>query len=247
MMHERPRVVVIANAGALVNVAVSRALRSSPVRIAVVEQERREADLVAGEIAQLLGESAVIAVPLDLAGGATGDDVCTRILSSFGHIDIWVNGYRAPKREAGEVLHQSGASSGVAGVLRRTIDCCSIVGAYMLTEGRGVIVNLHSVAADHHERGQVAESTLAGGVRALTHALGVEWASRGVRVVGIACGGAAFDDDRGAVKRRAVPVGRGPTPEDVADAVAYVTSERASFLTAETLVLDGAWTAYQMF
>jgi NAD(P)-dependent dehydrogenase (short-subunit alcohol dehydrogenase family) len=90
----------------------------------------------------------------------------------------------------------------------------------------------------------------------LTQALGVEWASRGVRVVGIAPGALTTDFSQGGTSEgsdvvrayeRRTPLRRIGTVEEVAEAVLYLTGEEASYVTAETMRVDGGWTAYQLF
>jgi len=121
------------------------------------------------------------------------------------------------------------------------MNACLAIAQQMASRGGGVIVNVMSIAALQHERGYFAESTLAGGLRSLTESLGVEWAASGPRVVGVAWGGLA------PANVRRLPSKRPGTDDDVADAVLFVASSDASFLTAETLVVDGGWSTYHMF
>ncbi len=107
-----------------------------------------------------------------------------------------------------------------------------------------------------HHAGWAAESITKAGLVALTEALGVEWAGRGVRVVGIAPGvidtaptrtGFESGGAAQATYERRTPLRRLGTVEEIAEAALYLTSADASYLTAETLRVDGGWTAYQMF
>jgi NAD(P)-dependent dehydrogenase (short-subunit alcohol dehydrogenase family) len=90
----------------------------------------------------------------------------------------------------------------------------------------------------------------------LTQALGVEWAKRGVRVVGIAPGVVRTD----LVERimaegwaseplyeRRTPMHRLGKVEEIAEAALFLASDRARYITAETLRVDGGWSAYQLF
>jgi NAD(P)-dependent dehydrogenase (short-subunit alcohol dehydrogenase family) len=79
--------------------------------------------------------------------------------------------------------------------------------------------------------------------------LGIEWAKRGVRVVGVLAGPLATgqaDEERRTLERRS-PMHRLGMREEVAEAVLYVASDQASYVVGETLRVDGGWTAYQLF
>jgi NAD(P)-dependent dehydrogenase (short-subunit alcohol dehydrogenase family) len=73
---------------------------------------------------------------------------------------------------------------------------CREVGKLMLVRGRGVIVNVASIAAESHLPGQLAYCVSKAGVAALTRGLGQEWAPRGIRVVAIAPGYVQTDMNR---------------------------------------------------
>jgi NAD(P)-dependent dehydrogenase (short-subunit alcohol dehydrogenase family) len=79
----------------------------------------------------------------------------------------------------------------------------------------------------------------------LTQALGVEWAARGVRVVGLATGMTPDSDTVAALRR--VPLRRPADPSEVAAAAVFLASDGASYIVGETLPVDGGWRAYQLF
>ena len=126
----------------------------------------------------------------------------------------------------------------------------------MLACGTGVIVNIASVIGCKPIEGRVAYGTAKAGLMALTEALGVEWAGRGVRVVGVAPAVVMTDMVRKGIAEgsatveayeRRTPMRRLGTPDEVAGAVLYLASDEASYITAETLPVDGGWIAYQLF
>ena len=90
----------------------------------------------------------------------------------------------------------------------------------------------------------------------LTQALGIEWAKRGVRVVAVAPGPILTElvqqviaDGKASVEMyvKRTPLHQLGTVEDVAEAVLFLASDEASYITAETLRVDGGWVAYQLF
>jgi NAD(P)-dependent dehydrogenase (short-subunit alcohol dehydrogenase family) len=115
--------------------------------------------------------------------------------------------------------------------------CC------MRDRGEGVIVVVGTVDGYHSESGGAVRSMVQGGMLGLVRGLGVEWAPSGIRVIGVA---RSIVPTRSGASRTP-PIGRHPTAAEVAEAVAFVASADASYLTAETIRVDGGFVAYQMF
>lgn len=114
--------------------------------------------------------------------------------------------------------------------------------------GGGAIVNIASVSGIRGEVYQSAYAAAKGGVITLTKAAAAEYARRGVRVNTVCPGGIDTDGMRYYLKRmpemrertlNAHAMGRLARPEEIADAVVYLCSEKASFITGHDLVVDG--------
>ncbi|MGY0388374.1 SDR family NAD(P)-dependent oxidoreductase [Nocardioides sp. WG-D5] len=137
--------------------------------------------------------------------------------------------------------------------IRRTYDV-NLVGPTLvaraavssLAEG-GVIVNISSGAATLGSPGEYVHYAAAkAGIDALTKGLGLEVAALGIRVVAVAPGLTETDlhaatGDPGRIERMApqIPLGRASSPDEVAEAVAWLMSDKASYVTATTLRVAG--------
>lgn len=126
----------------------------------------------------------------------------------------------------------------------------------MLEQGLGVIVNIASVGGIQHIEGRVAYSVPKAGLIMLTQALGIEWAKRGVRVVGIAPGVVmtemvqkSLDEGTASLDAylRRTPMRRLGSIEEIAEAVLFLASDQASYIVGEVMRVDGGWAAYQLF
>ena len=122
---------------------------------------------------------------------------------------------------------------------------------HMRDNGGGCIVNIASINGIHPSPNCGAYAAAKGGVMALTQHMSVEWGQFGIRVNAIAPGfidagmSAPFYANQTIRENRAgaVPLGRLGTAEDVANAVLFLASDESSFVTGESLVVDGGGVA----
>ena len=135
---------------------------------------------------------------------------------------------------------------------RGTFLCCKHAIPGMVARGGGTIVNIGSVAGLVGLRNRAAYCASKGAVIALTRALAVDHVGDGVRV-NVVCPGTVDSPwvqrlvhDAGEsldALRARQPMGRLGTPEEIADAVLYLASDAAAFVTGSSLVIDGGLTA----
>jgi 3-oxoacyl-[acyl-carrier protein] reductase len=171
-------------------------------------------------------------------------------------IDVWVNNLFVEHKGAAETLAHEAWRESIDLILSGAFYCSQAVGRHVLRQGWGVIINVTSIDGYKAVEGNVAPCASHAGLVMLTQALGVEWAGRGIRVVGIAPGAiatdfpqktAGADPDPRKVYEHRTPLRRLGTVEEIAETVLYLAGEEASYVTAETMKVDGGWTAYQMF
>ncbi|MFO7766795.1 MAG: SDR family oxidoreductase [Pelovirga sp.] len=124
---------------------------------------------------------------------------------------------------------------------------CSKYGIPLLRTSRGAIVHIASTRALQSEANTEAYSAGKGGVVALTHAMAMSLGPQ-IRVNCISPGWIHVTDDTLQPRDHAQhPAGRVGAPEDIADLVAYLISERAGFITGQNLVVDGGMTRKMIY
>jgi glucose 1-dehydrogenase len=118
----------------------------------------------------------------------------------------------------------------------------------MIKQGDGGrIINISSIHEDWPMPGNAPYCVAKGGVRMLTRTAGVELAAHGIRVVGVAPGAVDTPIDKATLAdpsqrtrlEASIPLGRVAEPAEIAELVAFLASDRASYSTATTFVVDG--------
>lgn len=131
--------------------------------------------------------------------------------------------------------------------------CTQAVGKVMLEQGRGVILSISSIGGLGAWPLRTAYNSAKAAVISLTENVGCEWARRGVRVVAVAPGVTRtamlqqmVDEGIATLERynKRTPMGRVGEVEEIASVVQFLVSDRASYITATTVTVDGGWTAW---
>jgi NAD(P)-dependent dehydrogenase (short-subunit alcohol dehydrogenase family) len=190
-------------------------------------------------------------VPSDVSDRPSLENLLTQTLEHFGKVDILINCAgrikRAPTLTFPEDEWQGIIDTNLTGTLR----ACQIFGKHMLDRGYGRIVNIASLNSFVALAEVAAYAASKAAVASLTRSLAVEWSRHGVLVNAIAPGvfrtalNAQLLDStpRGKELLMRTPMGRFGKTEEVVGAAVYLSSDAASYVTGQTLVVDGGFLA----
>jgi len=211
----------------------------------VLLNSRKRDDI--GQVAACLTNNPQL-LEADLAPAGAGTALAQRVINEYGGVDILVNNAGiAMRRTPGELTEadvDEVFNINVRGLLMLTTG----LGETMIERGGGSIVNISSVAGVIGPLGRVAYSGTKGAVDAMTRALAADWGCHGIRVNSVAPG--IITTDIWEESRRTIPglienmeagvsLRRWGESQDVANVVLFLASDLASYVTGETITVDG--------
>ncbi len=247
------RVIVVSGGAGGLGEEVSARLAAEGARLVIADLDAAQAEAKAANIEA--GGGHAIGITCDIANPEQCEALAQATLAKFGQLDGLVNcaGFSRP--------HDS--ISLPPADWARMVDV-QLNGAFYfaqacakrMTKAGGAIVFITSTNAEAAFPRRAAYCCAKAGVAMLTKVLAIEWAEKGIRVnaVGPAYVAtemtqrniAAGNVNEAQIKAR-IPLGRLAQPADVADAVSFLLSEKASFITGHSLYVDGGWLAYGYF
>jgi NAD(P)-dependent dehydrogenase (short-subunit alcohol dehydrogenase family) len=241
------QVAVITGGGTGIGLAIAKRLGSLGARIAIASRD--SANLEKGSAALREAGVDALAIQLDVRKPEQVDEMVERTVKHFGSLDILVNNAAGNFICRAEELSPNGWNAVIGIVLNGTFYCSRAVGRYMIARKRGG--SIVSILANYiwtGSPGTIHSAAAKAGVMSMTQTLAVEWAPHGIRVNAVAPGpiespGAARQlwSTPEAVERitSMVPMRRWGTPEEVADAVAFLSAPQSGYITGEVLTIDG--------
>ncbi|TCN37928.1 NAD(P)-dependent dehydrogenase (short-subunit alcohol dehydrogenase family) [Kribbella orskensis] len=236
------RVAVVTGGGSGIGRATAARLVAEGIRVAVLDI----GDVTAGD--------AKLVLRADVTDPYSVQSAFTQIVDTFGRIDVLVNNAGITGSAEATVCHQTPIEEWdrVQAVnVRGPFLCTRAALPTMLAQGTGHVITVASVAGLIAFPGRCAYTASKGAAVMFTRSVAVDYASSGIRANAV-CPGMVetpmtkwrLDQPelRAQVESK-IPMGRVAQPDEIADAIALLASDRLAYLTGHTLVLDGGWSA----
>lgn len=193
---------------------------------------------------EALGRKA-LALELDVTDYAKLTQGINKILDKFGKVDILVNNAGITKDSLMLRMGDAEWDAVISVNLKGTFNCTKAVSRLMLKQRYGKIINVASIIGIIGNAGQANYSASKAGIIALTKTAAKELASRNINVNAVAPGfiqtemTARLPEGVKEKMQEAIPLGRFGSPGDVAAVCVFLASEDASYITGQTIIVDG--------
>ena len=252
-MTTQPQVAAITGGASGIGWALAQTFADAGYSVCVLDLDGKASADRAGELAgPARGTHA--GYGCDVADAQQVDRAFEAIAAQFGRLDVLVNnagiaGSQEPSTEQDMAYFDKITQV----IINGTFLCSRAAYHPMAKQGGGSIVNVGSVAGLVGLRRRNAYGAAKAGVHSMTRSLACEWAPMGIRVNAVAPGYIATPlvrklVDRGSIDEdllaRRIPMARLGTPEEVADAILFLASDKARYITGSVLSVDGGYAAF---
>ena len=251
-MGQNGRSAIVTGGGRGIGRAISLALVRAGCRVAILDILAENAQAVKQEIESLGGEALVLRV--DLTKSQEVQAAAGEVLARFGQLDILVNNAGWDKLEPFLDSEEKTWERVIDINFKAILYTCKAVLPHMVSRGSGKVINIASDAGRVGSTGEAVYAGTKGAVIAFSKAIAREMARYQI-TVNVVCPGLTetplLQEVRATSERankvvdavtRAIPLGRVGIPEDIANAVAFLASPEADYITGQTLSVSGGLT-----
>lgn len=239
------KVAIVTGGGRGIGRAVALGLAESGAQVVVTARTQTEIEQVAKEIEAKGGKA--MAIVTDLTVTAQIEELVQETIKVFGRIDILVNNAARSFLRSLMDLREDGWDKVFNTNVKAVWLLSRLVAKHMMEQKGGRIINITTVGAEKAELGMAAYGSSKAALKMLTRCMAREWAPFGILVnaVGPTLTRTEFsrplwsNPELAKHVAAAIPLGRIAEPEDIVGAVLFLASDAASFITGQTIYVDG--------
>ncbi len=244
MSHLKDKVAIITGAARGIGFSIAELFAKAEATVIILDIST-ELINAAVEKLESVSSTTICGFSADVTDEDRIGEIFKQIIQQYGKIDILINNAGITKDGLLMKMKISDWDAVLNVNLKGTFICTQKVSRLMLKQRHGVIINMASIIGIMGNAGQANYAASKGGIIAFTKSAAKEFASRNVRVNAIAPGfiktdmTAALSDEIMAKYSDLIPMKRMGNPEDVANLCLFLASDSASYITGQTITIDG--------
>jgi 3-oxoacyl-[acyl-carrier protein] reductase len=243
-MKLKDRVAIVTGAARGIGKAIATTFLREGAKVAIIDLDKERLEILKKEINKENKEAMTIFCDITKSSEVNG--MVDQVYKTLGRIDILVNNAGIIRRGTIDTVTEEDWDRVIEVNLKGTFNCCKAVVEIMKQQGHGKIVNISSIAG---KMGDITSAPGYGpskaGIDALTKTLARQLAPFGININAVSPHAietemsAQWSEERRKEIIASIPLGRLGKPEDVAEAVLFLASDEASFITGEILDVNG--------
>jgi 3-oxoacyl-[acyl-carrier protein] reductase len=241
------RVAIVTGGGTGIGAATARALAAQGADVVIAARTRDDLERTAAAV-EAATERRCVPVPTDVKVEEQVIALVERTVDEFGRLDVLVNNAGGTRMGPLRDLPTKAWDASFDLNVRSAYFCTREAGRHFIDQGSGAIVNISSGAGVHGTKGGAHYSSSKAALQMFTAVTAAEWGRYGIRANCIAVGGIASERASAAwevagidpaVIGSGTALGRIGTPDEVAAAILFFASDLSSYITGQTLAVDG--------
>ena len=251
-MIDRPlagRIALVTGGSSGIGRGIAIALGDAGAHVVALGRNEERLDATRREIIAAGGAASTYVA--DLAVRGVGEQAIDTLMREHERLDLLVNAAGVQRRRRALEVTEDDWDTMLDVNLRALFFVCCAAARRMSARRAGSIINITSLTSVFGIPGLSVHGAIKGAVTQLTKALAVEWAPLGLRVNAIGPGRirTPMTEDVFATPAAQnhflslIPMARGGTPEDIGGAAVFLASDAASYITGQTIYVDGGWLA----
>ncbi len=244
MISLKDKAAVITGSARGIGRAIAEKLAAAGSKIVISDILAEEGEKTAKEIKEKYGVETVF-IAANVADSQSAEELVNKAFEAFGRIDTFVNNAGITRDTLLLRMKEDDFDRVISVNLKGTFNCSQSVLKKMIKQRSGSIINIASVIGLIGNIGQANYAASKAGIIGLTKSIAREGAARGVRANSVAPGFIKSDMTHILTEEiqkqilSQIPAGEMGTPEDIANAVLFLASDLSTYITGQTLTVDG--------
>ncbi len=244
-MNFEQKVVIVTGGSRGIGFSTVETFVKKGATVVLTASRQENADKAVAKLKELYPDATVGGISPDLRSLASVEEAFRGVAEKYGHIDVLVNNAGVSERTSFEQYTEETFENVMDLNVKGVFNCTRAVVPYMVQQGGGAVVNTSSMVSIYGQPSGMAYPTSKFAVNGMTLSLARELGPKGIRVNAVAPGITETDMMKAVPKSiidpmiAQIPLRRLGQPEDIANAICFLASDEAGYISGVVLQVDG--------